>query len=228
MVAGAEHRAGWHSGTLSRAGGPWDVPSLCLSAISPPRALPCAVPAWRWPVEELVETVGLCGVPAPLTMHVPQVRGAAAQPDVSWAGESQGRERAAFPWPPKTWVLHLSYPRMHTPCSHRHGCLLAPHWWEWLLTRGARCLCYHCLRPGSPDAIHRGAVRLAAHLDVVPHPWLQIPEDYPGVGLDQPLQEGGQVGEQLWPPNAPAHPWPISIPALLPGRLRLPGTRVRG
>ena len=124
----AGHRARWHSvgcGTLSRVGSPWDVPPLCLSAMSPPCPLPCAGPARRWPVEELVGATGLCGIPAPLAAHVPQVRGAAAQPNVSWAGESQGREGAASPWPPKTWVLHLAYPRTPTPRSPRCGCLPA-------------------------------------------------------------------------------------------------------
>lgn len=82
----AGHEARWHSvgcGTLSRAGSPWDVPPLCLSTTSPPCPLPCACPARRRTVKELVGAVGLCRVPVPLAAHVPQVRGAAAQPDVS-------------------------------------------------------------------------------------------------------------------------------------------------
>lgn len=195
MVAGAEHRAGWHSvgcGTLSRAGGPWDVPSLCLSATSPPCALPCAVPTWRWPVEELVEAAGLCGVPAPLTVHVPQVRGAAAQPDVSWAGESQGREGAASPWPPKTRVLHLSYPRTCTPCSHRHRCL-----------------------PAAPAGTP--VVGMAAHqrsgVSLLPLPATRVPRRHPwrchqaccapGCGTS-PLAAGPGGPPRCWPGPAPA------------------------
>lgn len=92
----------------------------CLSAICLPCPLPCASPAWRRPVEELVGAVGLCRVPAPLAAHVPQVRSTAAQPDVSWAGKSQGKRKgAASPWSPKTWVLHLACNRTPTPCSPR-------------------------------------------------------------------------------------------------------------
>lgn len=112
-------------GTLSRAGATWDVPPTRLSGMSLPCPLPCAGPARRCPVEELVGAEGLCGVPAPLAAHVLQVRGAAVQPDVPWAGESQGREGAAYSRPPKAWVLHLAYPRTPTPRSPRRGCLLA-------------------------------------------------------------------------------------------------------
>lgn len=108
----------------------WSLGCGCLSAICLPCPLPCASPAWRWPVEELVGTVGLCRVPAPLAVHVPQVGGTAAQPDVSWAGESQDREGAASPWPPKTLESHLAYNRTPTPCSPRCGCLSAPTPWQ--------------------------------------------------------------------------------------------------
>lgn len=39
--------------------------------------------------------------------------------------QSQGREGAATPWPPKTHVLHLTCPRPPSPHSPRHGCLHA-------------------------------------------------------------------------------------------------------
>lgn len=97
-------------GTLSRAHGPWDVLPLCPSTASLPCPLPCAGPAWRRTVEELVGAAGLCRVPAPLTAHMLQVRGAAAQPDVSWAGKSQDREGAASLWPPKPGCCTSSTP----------------------------------------------------------------------------------------------------------------------
>lgn len=120
-------------GTLSRAGGPWDVLPLHLSTRSPTCPLPCASPAQRRPVEELVGAVGLCGVPDPLAAHVLQVRGAAAQPDVSWAGENQGREGAASPLGPQSLDaapclpqdLHPSQPQVRVPprcaCQHPSG-----------------------------------------------------------------------------------------------------------
>lgn len=155
-------------------GCPWDVLPLYLSSTSPPCPLPCAGPAWRWPVEELVGAVGLCGVPAPLTAHVPQVRGAAAQPDVSWAGENQGGGLLP-PGPSKPGCCTLPAPGPSHLTAPGVGasllCLPAPQRWGWPLTGGVGCLCSHCLRPGPPDAIHGGAVGLAAHLDVVPHPW---------------------------------------------------------
>jgi len=107
-------------------------------------------------------------------------------------------------------------------------CLPAPRQWGWPLTGGAGCLCSQCLRPGPPDAVQGGAVGLGAHLDVVPHPWPQVPEDHPGVGLDQPLQERGQAGKRLRPLDPPARSWPLCVPALLPGRLRLPRLWVCG
>lgn len=135
--------------------GYWDmagpvVPRMCLlSAICLPCALPCASPARRWPVEELVGAVGLFRVPTPLAVHVLQVRGTAAQPNVSWAGESHGREGAASPWPRKTWVLHLTHSRTPPPAVPGGDAsllfLLATLQREWLLTGGAGCLCSHCL-----------------------------------------------------------------------------------
>lgn len=64
------------------------------------------------------------------------------------------------------------------------------------LTRRVGRLCDHHLRPGPPDTIHRGAVGLAAHLDVVPHPRLQLPENHPRVGLHQPLKRADKDVER--------------------------------
>lgn len=38
---------------------------------------------------------------------------------------------------------------------------------------------------------------------MVPHPWPQVLENHPGVGLDQPLWERGQAEEQLRPLKSP-------------------------
>lgn len=92
------------------------------------------------------------------------------------------------------------------------------------LTRRVGRLCDHHLRPGPPDTIHRGAVGLAAHLDVVPHPRLQLPENHPRVGLHQPLKRAVRVGGC----HGPQIPQPLYVPALFLGRPQLPWLWVGG
>lgn len=107
-----------------------------------------------------------------------------------------GRGLLPLPWPLKTQILHLTYPRTYS----RVWVLGSPR----PLTRGVGCLCSHRLRPGPPHTVHGGAVGLGAHLDVVPHPRPQVLENHPGVGQHQVLQErhgalGGCCG-----PRAPS------------------------
>lgn len=115
-----------------------------------------------------------------------------------------GRGLLPLPWPLKTQLLHLTYPRTYSrvwvPGSPR------------LLTGGVGCLCSHRLRPGPPHAVHGGAVGLGAHLDVVPHPWLQVLENHPGVGQHQVLQERrGALGGRCVPePPSPCTYLPCS------------------
>lgn len=221
----AEQSAQWDMGH-------WAVPPLCLRTVSLSCPLPWASPAWRLLVEELVRAGGLCGVPVPLTVHVLQVRGAAAQPDVPWADRA-GEGGGCYPLCPQNSCAAPHLPRAPQP--------LQPQAWV-----PPRCACQHC-SGGDGCSPEEWGVSAATACDHGPQtPSMEVPSGLlrtwmwyltPGrrfwrttqvLAWTSPCGRGARLRSSCTPLNPPAHLCPLCVPAPLLGRLQLPRWWVHG
>lgn len=124
---------------------PW---SLGCAASLPEHRIPAMPLTLCWPCLEADgrRAGGSCGaLQGPSSTHSAHAagQGCCSSARCLLGRQEPGQRGSCFALAPKTWVLHLIYPRTSTPRSPRCGCLPAPRWWGWALTRGAGCLCSH-------------------------------------------------------------------------------------